>query len=70
MNENKNKQEMIRMVRTINGAVEEIKKIDPETPINADMLRRWIISGKLKHTKSGNKYLIDMEVLKEFLKGE
>ncbi|MBR5180817.1 MAG: helix-turn-helix domain-containing protein [Clostridiales bacterium] len=70
MNENKNEQEMIRMVRTINGAVEEIKKIDPETPINADMLRRWIISGKLKHTKSGNKYLIDMEVLKEFLKGE
>ena len=70
MNELKNEQEIIRMVRTINGAVEEIKKTDPETPVNADMLRRWIRSGKLKHTKSGNKYLIDMDVLIEFLRGE
>ncbi len=64
------KDEEIKMIRTINGAVEEIRKDDPETPVNADMLRRWIRSGKLKHTKSGNKYLIDMDVLREFLKGE
>lgn len=58
------------MIRTINGAVQELRKEDPETPINTDMLRRWIASGKLKHTKSGNRFLIDMDVLKEFLRGE
>lgn len=58
------------MIRTINGAVEELRKEDPETPINTDMLRRWIASGKLKHTKSGNRYLIDMDVLREYLRGE
>lgn len=58
------------MIRTINGAVKELRKEDPDTPINADMLRRWIASGKLKHTRSGNRYLIDLEVLKEFLRGE
>lgn len=58
------------MIRTINGAVKELRKEDPETPINTDMLRRWIASGKLKHTKSGNRYLIDMDVLKAFLRGE
>lgn len=58
------------MIRTINGAVLELRKEDPETPINTDMLRRWIASGKLKHTKSGNRFLIDMEVLREFLRGE
>ena len=58
------------MIRTINGAVCELRKEDPETPINADMLRRWIASGELKHTKSGNRYLIDLDVLKEFLRGE
>lgn len=58
------------MIRTINGAIEELRKGDPDTPINAHMLRRWIASGELKHTKSGNRYLIDMDVLKEFLRGK
>ena len=57
------------MIRTINGAIEELRKEDPKTPINSHMLRRWIASGELKHTKSGNRYLIDMDVLKEFLRG-
>ena len=58
------------MIRTINGAVKQLRIEDPDTPINTDMLRRWIASGKLKHTKSGNRYLLDMDVLKEFLRGE
>lgn len=58
------------MIRTINGIIKELKKEDPDTPINYRMLRSWIASGKLKHTKSGNKYLIDMDVLKEYLRGE
>ncbi len=58
------------MIRTINGAIKELRKEDPETPIKSDTLRRWIASGKLKHTKSGNRYLIDMDVLKEFLRGD
>ena len=58
------------MIRTINGAVAELKKEDPNSAISTDMLRRWIIGGKLKHTKSGNKYLINMDVLKEFVQGE
>ena len=58
------------MIRTINGAIEELRKEDPDTPINSHMLRRWIASGELKHSKSGNRFLIDMDVLKEFLMGE
>ncbi len=58
------------MIRTINGAIKELRKDDPESPINARMLRSWIASGKLKYNKSGNRYLIDMDVLKEFLRGE
>ena len=57
------------MIRTINGALEELKIEDPNTPVNADMIRRWIRSGKLKHVKSGNKYLINMDVLKDYLRG-
>lgn len=58
------------MIRTINGAIEELRKEDPDTPINSHMLRRWIASGKLKHARSGNRILIDMDILKELLRGE
>ena len=58
------------MIRTINGAIEQLKKEDPDTPINSHILRRWIASGELKYTKSGNRYLIDMDVLKEHVRGE
>ena len=58
------------MIRTINGAVNELRKEDPDTPVNTDMIRRWIASGKLKYSKSGNRYLIDMDVLKSVLRGD
>lgn len=58
------------MIRTIKGAVEELRKSDPETPVSEGMLRRWIIAGELPSRKSGNKYLIDMDVLNNFLKGQ
>lgn len=57
------------MIRTINGAVEELRRQDPETVITSSMLRRWILSGSLPHIKSGKKYLINMEVLARFLEG-
>ena len=58
------------MIRTVNGAIVELKKEDPGTPVTVTTLRRWIASGDLKCAKSGNRYLIDMDVLKKFLRGE
>lgn len=57
------------MIRTINGAVNELKKQDPQTPISAGMLRRWIRAGQLPAVMSGNKYLLNMETVNQFLKG-
>ena len=57
-------------IRTINGAIEEIRRQDPETPLSAGIIRRWIISGALPAVKTGNKYLLNMEVLGRFLEGE
>lgn len=56
-------------VRTIKGAIEDIRRQDPATPLTASVLRRWILSGALPAIKSGNKYLINMEVLARFLEG-
>lgn len=57
-------------LRTINKAAAELKEEDPETPVCAMTIRRWITSGKLRHIKSGNRVYVDMDVLKEFMKGE
>lgn len=56
-------------VRTIKGAIRDIKNQDPESPLTVSVLRRWILSGELPVIKTGNKYLINMEVLARFLEG-
>lgn len=58
------------MVRTIKGIVDELRKDDPDTSVTEYALRSWIKSGALPSVKSGNKYLLDMEVVQKFLAGD
>lgn len=58
------------MVRTIKGAVNELRKEDPASCVTEYALRTWIKTGALPAVKSGNKYLLDMEIVKRFLSGE
>ena len=58
---------MARM-RTIQKAVQHIKTQDPESALSEWYLRQLLRSGKLKHHKAGNKYLVDIDYLDEFLK--
>ena len=57
------------MIRTIKGAIEELRREDPDSPVGEYALRTWIRTGALPAVKSGNKYLINMDVLKTFLEG-
>jgi hypothetical protein len=54
-------------MRTIKQAVQSIKEQDPESCISEWWLRQLVKSGKLKCHKAGNKYLIDIDCLEEFL---
>lgn len=56
-------------IRTLTEAYSYIKEMDPDTAITPYALRRMVVSGKVPSTKAGKKYLIDMDVLFEFLKG-
>lgn len=58
---------MSRM-RTIKQAIQSIKEQDPETCFSEWWLRQIVKSGKLKCHRAGNRYLIDMDFLDEFLK--
>lgn len=61
---------MLPKMRTIKEITEIMKKDDPNTKLTARALRYLIISGELPSVKIGAKYLVALEVLEAYLKGE
>ena len=57
----------MKRMRTIKGALAEIKQEDPFTCITEHFLRQLIWQGKLQPCKAGNKNLIDMDELMNLL---
>ena len=56
-------------IRTINEAFDYIKKVDPESSLTKNALRKLVITGKIPSTKSGCKYLINLDILENYLNG-
>ena len=55
-------------MRTINEAYKAIREEDPQTAITPHAIRRLVLDGSIPCVRAGNKYLIDLEGLKEYLK--
>ena len=60
----------MKRIRAIKDAIAEIKAADPKTAVTEHFLRRIIVSGELQSIRSGNKYLIDMDRLEDYLSRE
>ena len=56
-----------RMLRSINKALEIIKAEDSETAVTVHTIRTWCKEGKIKYLKTGNKILVDMQSLLDFI---
>lgn len=56
-------------LRTIQRAYDEIKAQDPNTCISTNLIRQIILNGKIPSTKTGGKYLFDLNDLMNYLKG-
>ncbi len=56
-------------MRGIKEAMEEIKAADPKTALTEYALRRLVLSGGLPSVRLGIKYLVNMDVLTEYLSG-
>ena len=54
-------------IRTINEAVQMIRKEDPESRISAYMIRQLAYNEKIRSIKSGSKVMIDFDSLLAFL---
>ena len=55
------------MLRSIKKAVDYIQADDPNTAIKVHTLRTWCKEGKIKFLTVGNKILIDMDSLLEYI---
>lgn len=53
----------MKRIRTIDQAYDEIKKKDPETAISRYLVRQMIKQGMVPSIPSGNKKLVDVDVL-------
>ena len=60
----------IPKIRTIAEAIEEIKRLDPETAITARFIKEGIADGKIPIIRVGNKMLVNMSSIFAFLEGE
>lgn len=57
------------MIRTIKGALEEIKVRDPKSDITMYAIRQIVKEGKIPYIRSGKKYLLNVEKLIDYISG-
>ena len=58
---------MTPRMRTIQEAAAELKRIDPDTAITPYFIRTMVLDGTIPHVRAGNKRLINLDTLLEFL---
>lgn len=54
-------------MRGIKQAIDELKQLDSNTALTEHALRRLILSGDVPSVRCGTKYLINMDVLIDYL---
>lgn len=54
-------------IRTIPQCLVEIKSLDKDSAVTENFIRLLCKSGKVKHFKSGNKYLVNLDNLLSYL---
>lgn len=62
--------DIVPRIRTIEKAYEEIKRLDPETCITRNFIKNLIINGDIPYRKTGNRFLIDVDNVINYAKGE
>lgn len=60
---------MLPRMRTIDQAAAWLQENDPGTAFTKTALRRLVVSGKLPSVKVGQKYLINLDTMEDYLQG-
>lgn len=57
-------------VRTIEQLFDEVRRIDPETALTKTAIRRLVVAGEIPSRRAGTKYLVDLDTLEAYMKGD
>lgn len=57
-------------MRTINEAAAYFRGIDPETALTKTAVRRLVSKGAVPSIRVGTKFLVNLDALEEYLKGQ
>ena len=57
----------IARMRTLDGLYKDIHTIDPLSQISRNFIRQLVITRKVKSVKAGNKYLVNLDEMLEYL---
>lgn len=57
-------------IRTIKNAYQEIREQDPNTCITEWFLRQLITGGAIPSIRAGTKWLVDLDVIEEYMQEE
>lgn len=60
---------MASRMRTIDQAAAWLQENDPETALTKTAIRRLVVTGQLPSVRVGQKYLIALETLEDYLAG-
>jgi len=58
----------IPTIRTISKCAEWLKENDADTSLTTCAIRRLVTSGTISSVRVGNRYLVNIEVLEEYLR--
>ena len=67
--EGKEKSNIKAIMRTAEGAYNYILEQDPGTAVSLHFIRMLIKQGKIRHIKAGNRFLINVNELLDYLEG-
>lgn len=57
----------VRMLRSIKRVFDMVKQEDPDTAITVHTIRMWCKEGKIKYLTAGNKILVDVQSLMDYI---
>lgn len=57
-------------MRTISEAAKWVKETDPHTALTPTAIRRLVIGGDIPSRRAGTKYLINLDTLEIYMRGE
>ena len=61
---------MMPRMRTIDQAAAWLQENDPGTAFTKTALRRLVVSGKLPSVRVGQKYLVNLDTMEDYLLGQ